>query len=203
MRNYLAVITLLFSSCFNSSSVELSSQDYVSWFSESDLIKEKKTEFVTYKASYLPSQLLAIRDIQGIDSYQNIDLDSIINSYNQAYYFELKIINENNNVNLIKSDVDNYLEYQEKVNSLNFRGSEFFKLSLENEEYFPILTHFEGLSELSNQATFIVAFNKNLNKNHNSNLVFSFEDPYWQSGTNHFTFSFSDIENGPKLIAEK
>ncbi|MEQ8477228.1 hypothetical protein [Fulvivirga sp.] len=198
MSRVYILLLLISLGCKPLSEVKYDADDYMHWFANSSLVKQKQTKYTNLEARLLPVEILAIREL-GSDKLGAAGLDSVIKSYQDALYFELKI-SSTTNINLLKSETSNYEEYKERIHFLNFEAGDVFSLKVGDDSKDNLLYHFEGFSELSNTLNFLVAFEKPENLSSNDKITLSFEDPYWHSGINNFSFEIDEYINHPKLI---
>lgn len=207
MRVILSMMLALVLGCSNTAD-QLAWPEYQEWLKENAelIIKEKHINQLTLKAEYMPADLLAYQEYEESKSSANTTLfDSLRNQYVCGLSFKLSIIADNKGANLMYTGISTMEEYKHRVNVLNFNNEEFLALTIGGEKYKPALSLFEGYNELSNRLTFNVVFTPKefdcgVFEKDVDELTFTFEDPYWNTGVNHFLFRKTDLENIPKLI---
>jgi len=173
---------------------------------ENGLIRTKTIQNVKLTAKFLPSELLAYREWITLES-SHIPFDSIVNEYRQAAVFQFtmeadKLDKKYGSLMYYEAFSQEDLSY--RINLLSFQIESFLSLRDGENKYFPVLSHFEGFDQIGNkitfQASFILSdFDQERFAKISHDVVFSFDDPIWGLGTNHFEFKRKDLHRIPKL----
>lgn len=201
---FVAVVTV---SC-NRTPESLTANEYSTWISseERGFVKQKKVKTVTMTARYLPAQFLAYRDFSN-ENNSGSSYDSIYNFYRCGLTFQFSLqadkLDEEYG-NLKYYDIRSEEELMGRVRFLSFSTTDFFEAQWNNETFYPVLGAFEGFDELENRLTFtavfqIADFNCGNPPENFDNVTFTFEDPLWGMGINHFVFQKPVFDNKPKL----
>jgi len=204
------IIILLLSSmfaCERGTPSELEYSGYQKWLSEykQDFNKSRATSLLTVSGKYLDSDLLAYQEYSNLEEGVNISLDSLKSSYQCGLSFKITLKANDKTTNLLNYQISDYNDYKERINFLNFKIDQFIQLTDGQNSYKPTLGHFEGYNELSNKLVFNLVFNpESYNCGEFSatagNYKLTFDDPYWNSGINHFTFDTKKLKNIPDLV---
>lgn len=201
--HFIIVAIAMMSACSSNQTDRLDQEEYAQWMSSNTyLTKVKKSRYVDIQARYLPSDYMAWKEVTQQEALEEgTSFDSLKKIYSDAMYFEVIVqSNEKGMSNLLQQGALNYADYKERVNKLNFHANDFIELSIDGKTYEPVLFHFESASELSNRLVFHLAFVPEKGQEAPERYQLTFEDPYWHSGINHFTFSSKHINNTPKLV---
>ncbi len=203
-RMNIVLMAAILLACNSGEPDELRWDDYRTWLSDNDAIKkDKKGKFVDISTVFVPVDLLIYRDMATDESYyEGPAIDSLRVKYEESLTFEVSIVANDAAINLLWFNANGYPEYQARVNHLSFHSEDLFQLTAGEEDIHPVLTHFEGYNELSNKIVFHVVFENSPIENLDSDAAIrlTFEDMYWGSGTNHFTYMKKDLTETPKLI---
>ncbi|MEM7106689.1 MAG: hypothetical protein AAF519_00590 [Bacteroidota bacterium] len=176
---------------------------YTSWLAEESngLYKMKQSKNINITATFQPSDFIIYKSLDPDQGYHLQSVDSLRTSLHGSLNFQITISAKNPDVNLLWWGVGSYPDYKQRVNQLSFNAGQMLRLVIDDQESQVLLTHFEGYNELSDKIILHVAFE---NKNgglldSQSKIKLTFEDPFWGSGVNHFTYKMEDITNVPKL----
>ncbi|MEM7549574.1 MAG: hypothetical protein AAF363_07865 [Bacteroidota bacterium] len=212
MKSYivLLIIVVLFG-CSKGSKSSLALEEYQNWLIEhkEQILKTKGTDFLRISAQYLAADYLAFQDLKlSVGSVSQEALDSLSHEYLQTLSFQVNLEASSKENNLLYHKVNGYSEYKQRVNHLNFDLDTFLSLTVNDHRYKPLLGHFEGYHELSNRLIFHVTFKPEEYMNGKfddtiDRLYLTFDDPYWETGINHFTFEREHIEQLPKIALSK
>ncbi|TRX56138.1 hypothetical protein FNH22_17320 [Fulvivirga sp. M361] len=209
MRLSIIILLLanLLSSCGTGADIELSISEYRKWLtsSENGLRKHKKGKLIDVSASFLPSDLLTYRELNAsLAAYSGEMLDSIKTRYDNTLNFTIELSAKQVGENLLWYGLTDYTSYQARIHKLNFNIENFISLKIMDATYYPVLSHFEGYNELSNKLIFHIAFapTKVSLELPGTTVRLTFDDPYWRTGVNHFSFKKEDFDNIPELVIE-
>lgn len=204
------VVLSIMMSCGKSQKFSLSPNDYQSWMVDNveQISRTKQTAIMSIETQYLPSEYLAYQDLKvSGDQLNQVNLDTLNSEYGCSLSFQISLHASDKETNLLYYNARDYSEYKQRVNYLNFNMESFISLQINDNQYRPSLTHFEGYHELSNKLVFHVAFNPseyNCGKFEEStnDIRLTLEDPYWGSGINHFTFKKEHLEQLPQIALQ-
>lgn len=192
------IASLLILGCSGKS--ELDWDEYRSWLGDegNGIVKSKKSRYVSVSARFQPMDYLVFRGA----SFGEADTEDLRANYRGTLNFQFEVSAENNETNLLWLGLSDYNSYKQRINELSFHSKEFFKIKVDDQELYPQFVHFEGYNELSQRLLFHVTFeHKEWDQlDPETKLRFTFEDPYWGSGVNHFTYTKKNLTDIPKLI---
>lgn len=197
-------VYIIFLSIFISCDDEVSSEiDLLDWVNDCDngLLISKRVYGLKMELKYLPPAYLAYKDA----AVDKSDFDSLFNIYNNSYSFLMTIGPDEEkgaDFDIMFADVNNYEEYDERVQNLNFNIKEYVCLQTEKKKYLPVLSNLENTYGLDKARTIYLVFTKD---NENDDLFCSgkidivFNDELFSTGIHHFVFNKNNIDNIPKL----
>jgi hypothetical protein len=180
---------------------------YKQWMSNySPFVKERVVSDIKITARYMPADYLAYKDLKAVNSLvTQQDMDSLSAKFSKGLYFLISLEpTDATKGKLVRRGITTHEEYNRRVQVLSFNMDAFISLEYgQDNTLSPSLVNYEGLHELGDRINFMVVFPE-------SHKVFPdggklrlvFEDPFWQTGTNRFSFEVSQITNIPKLISK-
>jgi len=193
---YVVIICFLFA-CSNQPK-ELNLKDYYAWINntESGLIKQKEGNNIIVEVKYIPAEVLALKSF---NRDQSKSYEQYLEDYNKGINFIMKIDSKNGDVML--EDVEEYADYEQKVNQLNFDIENLIKLRVgKSEAIKPVLTNFENTYGVQSHRIINIVFPISLNGiNKNENIVLLFNDEIFRSGMYSFSYEAEKLKNYPKL----
>lgn len=201
----LAAIILLSILTFGCSQnpAELSWNEYTAWITKeaNGLHKTRQSKNINIAATFQPSDFIAYKSLAPDQGYDLQSIDSLRASLGNSLNFQITISAKDSDINLLWWGIGSYPDYKQRVNQLSFNAGQMIRLAIDDQESQVLLTHFEGYNELSNKVILHVAFEKKngVLLNGKSRIKLTFEDPFWGSGVNHFTYEIEDIANIPRL----
>lgn len=198
--------SFLISACQNPK--ELTPDRYIRWISSKShgFIQNKEVKEVRLQARFLPADYQAYREF--LQSRNTLSFDSILSTYGCGLAFQFTVSAEKTNAlyrNLLNYDIFQQEETLARIRYLNFHIEEFITLTYADKVYKPVLSHFEGYDELGNKMTFqtsfiVPEFPCDRNKSDSlRDVTVTFDDPFWDLGTNHFLFDKKLFINSPRL----
>ncbi|MEO1053054.1 MAG: hypothetical protein AAFX87_20640 [Bacteroidota bacterium] len=196
--------------CGSAFDKEMTWSNYSKWLTSKreSFVKTKEVNGLKITGEYLPADFLAYQEYKSTLTHgQQPNYDTIKKEYACGLSFKVSLKTEEI-TNLLQYQVVDYMQYKERINTLNFDIAEFIQLKIGGENYKPSLSIFEGQNELSNQVTFHLVFTPDeyncgdFNDNVEQ-MKLTFQDPYWDTGVNHFAFTIEEITNLPKLLVDK
>jgi hypothetical protein len=206
MRNQLlffsAVIVLI--SCGKPK--ELAFEKYGRWISseENGLVKSKEVKNASIQVRYLPSEYLAYKEFVGSP---DANFDTIWNAYKCGLTFQVTLSADKADKtygNLMYYQVPSQEELTARIRYLSFSIEEFISLKHGDETYLPVLSNFEGFDQLGNRVSFQVAFivpdyNCAAPQPSFNDITLTFDDPFWDIGSNNFLFEKGVFTELPKI----
>lgn len=199
-------IVLLFSACDSDKGV-LGWSDYQEWMHDesNQLKKVKQVNKINISALYLPADYLGFRDLLSskavIDSagYQQAK-----SNYQCGLTFRILIEPEENGINLLYHKVGSEGAYKARMNALSFSGDQYISMSVGSSVYPPVLVNYEGYNELLNRVIFTAVFRPEeyrcgVFQEELSEVTLTFEDPFWSTGVNNFTYGTSILTDVPQI----
>lgn len=181
--------------------------DYQKWVANesNELKKVKKINDLNISAQFLPADYLTFQELKG----NGVVIDSASykasrKNYQCSLTFRLMLEPEEKGFNLIYYKVSNMAEYGARVNALSFDIDSFIGLNIGDKTYRPVLAHYEGYNELNNRLIFTTVFQpdefscgtfqENVEK-----ITLTFDDPFWSTGVNNFTYGISTLTDVPQI----
>ncbi|MEM8566149.1 MAG: hypothetical protein AAGF85_06780 [Bacteroidota bacterium] len=196
----LSILLVSFCAVACSKKSELGWSEYRAWLGdqENGIVKSKKNRYIRLTSRFQPIDYLAFKDVD----FSSADVKGTRDNYKGTINFQFEVNAEDVDTNLLWLGLADYAGYKQRVNQLSFHSQKFFKMKLGNEKLAPQFVHFEGYNELSKRLLFHVTFEYPLwdQLDPETKLRFTFEDPYWGSGVNHFTYRKKNLTDIPKLI---
>lgn len=208
---FIYFLVFLCTSCWESSDQPMDWNDYQTWLEDNEktLKKEKKVNGLEITLAYRPSELLTYQHLKtdGV-AFSQQDYDSIYKKYQCGLTFDLMLKapkSDPNYSNLIYYNISSQEEYTSRVYYLNFEASDILTLEVNDQLYTPVLTQFAGYQELGNELRIRMVFSPDVYQCGDweidwRELQVVFKDPFWDVGTNRFSFDKHIISDKPKLI---
>lgn len=177
----------------------LGPHEYMEWVASKDALINNQKEIGNYTIAikYLPQDYLALKEFE--KPYTNIDekqFNEARKKFDGHYYFLLRIVDEKNDKSVLRSDINGYGEYADRLNYFAFEAQEDFKLIEGKDTLDCVLHHFENNYNLSPINDITVVFKKNAE---NQDLTFLWKDKTLGLGTVKFFMEKSDLEEIPTL----
>jgi len=209
MRNMLtaALLLLLFTGC-SSQSDTLSWNKYQKWlFGEStDLKKVKQVNDINITAQYLPANYLAYKEMLADDAVMDsTHYKNSLDHYQCGLTFRVLVEPEKGGVNLLYHRVSSEVGYKQRVNALSFEIDQYISMNVGGTEYTPVLAHYEGYNEMLNRLIFTTVFQPEEFKcgsfdASTEKITIQFDDPFWSTGVNNFTYGTASLTDVPQII---
>lgn len=204
---YRCLLTLIVVLGLSSCREKLSSHTaFVKWLDNpsNNLVKEQTVGAIDLKVKYLPAEYLGYEEFIGEED-KVLNLDSLINDYNQSLTFLFTIGPKDGveNIDVLKAGVANYGEFAYRVHDLNFNLAEYVDLKVGDVYYKPVLTRLEDTYGIANHRNFYVVFAPTEQApqaiKESKEFTFRFIDGIFATGINQFHFRKIDITNIPQL----
>jgi hypothetical protein len=193
--------------CNCSEPKQLSWEAYQKWLTKhsDQLIKKKEINAIEVTVRYLPSDLLAYRDIDGGNTALNQNkFDSVRAFYNCGLHFQLVIEADPKSKNLMYFKIQDQDGYTSRVEELSFHAENFVSLDNKGLRSPIVLSHYEGYNELQNKITLHLVFSPEWFtcgkfSTDVRDFTINFDDPYWEMGLIKFKFTPEFIRQIPTL----
>lgn len=181
---------------------------YNKWISKHQnlITKDRVISDVTITVKYLPPELSAYRDLKYMNDLGNQSLfDSLKYLYGCGLQFQLILEADPAKNNLLFYKTMDQTDFKIRIETLSFKADEFISMEHGGEEVYPVLFQYEGYNELANRITIHCAFAPtwykcSFSELSNQKITIVFKDPYWDTGTNRFSFDSDQLKKIPSLI---
>ncbi|WP_298487870.1 hypothetical protein [uncultured Maribacter sp.] len=178
--------------------------EFLYWLNqiENGYLKRNSANGFSLSLKYLPPEYLAYLEVKkgGLDSDEKYE--SLFNEFNKSRTFLFTIEHQIPGVDATNYNIQSVSEFKERVSKLNFQIKEYIFFKTENGKKFkPVLTTFENLYEIGGKKTFYIVFSKVKEIEDDSDKIdIVFEDPFFETGINHFVFDKKKIKCLPELL---
>lgn len=171
------------------------------------LFVTKTINGVSLSVKFLPPEYLAYKELNGRHPSKNV-IDSTVNIYHHCITFLLTMKMENRDPetktgDLMYKDITSPEQYDDRLQDLSFKMSEYVKLETELNTYTPVLHTFENTYGISAARSIYLVFALKDNNNDDlftsENLDIVFDDHVFMTGISHFRFRRKDLDNIPQL----
>ena len=203
--NLFIICTLALVGC---NSNTLSEKEYYKYLNNPDnnLISIKEVNGFELKVKYLPPPLLAYRESNTDGgAFDKPLFDSLLNVYEGGYSFLFSI--EDKNIkpgqDIVQYGVTSEVEFKQRFNELHFNLSEYVWMETDSTKKAPQLSILESTFELSGPKTFYLVFEQEENKSDIDEVKVVFNDIFFGTGINRFTFNTTDLRNTPQIQVSK
>lgn len=176
---------------------------FLEWLNKPENGYVKKTHtngfFLTLK--YLPPEYLAYTESKSEDLNGNGNGVALLDEFKGARTFLLSIEHDIAGSDISNYGVRNLMEYKKRINELNFNIKDYiFMKNGDGTKHKPVLTTFENVYEIGGKKSFYLVFaNRQKGKSVPEILDIVFQDPFFETGINHFVFKTQNIDNLPPL----
>ncbi|MFN3402660.1 MAG: hypothetical protein ACK40G_01105 [Cytophagaceae bacterium] len=203
MKHYLLFILILFSSCKSDFTSE---KQMHAWINnpENGIIKSKTIGDLSYTIKYLPPEFLAFNELKRSEKTSQAYIDSLILYYNGSLTFLLTIeVKDAPNGNSpLTMNINNYAEYKDRIEKLNFELDDFLTLVVNEKNFKPLVWTLENTYNIGNKSNLFIVFGDNVNGENllnNQNLELVFNDELFMTGINKFNFDTEKMKNIPSI----
>lgn len=182
--------------------------DYQKWVTHesNELKKVKKVNSLNISAQFLPADYLTFQELKrdGI-AIDSVNYKSSKKNYQCGLTFRLMLEPEQKGVNLLYHKVSNMAEYGARVSTLSFDIDRFIGMRIGGKTYAPVLANYEGYNELNNRLIFTTVFQPEEFSCGSfgpgtEKVTLTFDDPFWSTGVNNFTYNTSTLTDVPQII---
>ena len=178
-----------------------SERAFLKWINnpESGFVKKTSANGFSLQMKYMPPEYLAIIEMSKEEAEMEINI--LTKQFEDSRTFLLTVEHDISGIDVTNYGVNNMPEFKERMNELNFQIKDYlFLRTEEGKKIRPVLTTFENLYEIGGKKSFYVVFPKEQEiKMATENLDIVFEDPFFDTGINHFMFKTEKIDNLPPL----
>lgn len=166
-----------------------SMQDLTTYLNDTDngYVKSRTIGNKKITVKYLPREYLQLRNGKVADASQE----------HLNRYFLLSIGYTENKGDIMYDQVYDMNEFAGRSQELNFRLDQYLKLKVGDKEFYPVLTSMENTYGLQSHRNFMVVFSPQETEEElysSEELIFTFDDPGFQTGVNHFQFNTEEID---------
>lgn len=189
-------------SCGKSFSTEKELYQYLSE-EKNGLTETRDMGGVVFKMKYLPNEYLVYNELKNT-LYTEIEVDSLRSLFENSVNFMLTIDFKNVEAgdNALGYGTEDYSQYKERIEKLNFSLDQFLTLETDQRTFVPVLWNLENTYTVGNKRNllitfgdkeFIDAFSKG------TTLDITFNDEIFYTGIAHFVFNKSQMESIPSI----
>lgn len=174
-------------------------QEYVNWMQDlkNGFRKEKRMDDLDFVLQYKPYEYIVCME-QREEKIHDTLLKSRIDELKGVQYFDLKILLNEQEGELLKYKISSNDQYQKRVNYFAFGMQDDIQLVEGNDTLPCVLYHFERTYDVAPYCTILVGFNLDKN-NFQKQKTFLFHDKTFNKGLLKFTFKENRLTNLPKL----
>ncbi len=181
--------------------------DYQKWVAnESNQLKKvKRVNGLNLSAQYLPADYLAFQELKRDNAtIDSVNYKSARRNYQCGLTFRVMLEPQQKGVNLLHHKVSNTAEYGARVNALSFDIDRFIGMTIGDRTYTPVLSNYEGYNELNNRLIFTTVFQPEefacgVFQADTDKITLTFDDPFWSTGVNNFTYGTSILTDVPQI----
>lgn len=212
MRYFLPIFFLLLAACTRPgktamtsadlkdlSKQEMSKDEFVGWCAAEDNPQKHSQQIgdKVFEVKFLPAPLLAIREA-GTDATAEM-LAAAEEHYTDLVYFKLEIRGENAKGELLKQDLKNAAEYQQRVMYCSFRIQNDISLVTDKGDSIACaICQFERAFDVAPVTDFTIAFDRKAIGNAKS-LTIILNDNLFHNGLVKFSFTEEELKCTPKI----
>ena len=185
---------------------KLSYQELIKWVNDSKngLCSSHERKEISFRAVYMPSPLLASKEMRSQNAKGKKIYDSLVTQYDTEYTFVVTLapVSDKPNSDIMYKDIDNKEEYKKRFLEMNFDLKNMFSLKIGDQIVQPEVYSFENTYGLSKGRSIYLVFNKKQfgpSSEKPSELDLIFNDEVFNTGINHFVFPLDKINNIPEL----
>lgn len=183
----------------NISLSQYSPLDYLKWVeSEDGLRATKKIEKIEFQLQLTPSNYLVLKEnLDSLNDFSESKLIASTKTYDELQYFKLRISIDEFHDEIIKYNIRNDNEYEERVKYFSFYMQNNFKL-IDGIDTLPcVMFNYERTFNLTPNSNFQIAFPSTLNK---ASKTLVYDDIYLGTGKVMLTINKEKIKLIPKII---
>ena len=183
----------------------------LSWMSnpKNGLQRSRSTGGLEVSFQYLPPSYLALREAKSMPACNTAQFDSLLNLYNKDYSFVMTLgpdAEAGETFDVMYAGVESEVDYNERVQQLNFEIASYLKLKTPLGEYAPVLSRLENTYGLARNRKIFLVFNTD---NPNSDLFtanelgLTFNDALFGTGIRHYVFDRTQLMQAPEIDLQK
>lgn len=192
-----------------SSAESVTPMGYMSWMENAGngIHVQKKIGDYTFMAFYKPLEYVALLDLKK-DSITEKKMKEKINEYKGLQYFTFRITSDNQQKELLKTNLNSEEDYYARIEYFSFKLQNDLKLIDGKDTLDCSLFHFERVYGLVSYATFVIGFpltkkeEKDLattDKIVNGNKTLFYEDRIFGAGNIYMTIKEENLNRIPAL----
>lgn len=176
---------------------ELEKQEFITFYKKNSLLhKQKNIAGINYTLSFIPQELMAMREVG--ENVSSKEINAALAHYSDMNYFDFQIDIPGYNDELLKYRVDGKGNYEQRLKYCSFAIQNDLKILLNSKDTIDCgLVHYEREFNLAPRVKFVVAFPKwkeNINE-----ITFLFDDNLFNQGYIKLSMNNKNIINAPKL----
>ncbi len=177
----------------------LSVKDYIMWMQDlkNGFRKEKNMGDLNFILQYKPYEYIICMEEREEKIYDTL-LKSRINDLSGIQYYDLKILLNEKEGELLKYNLSSNDEYEKRIKYFAYEMQNDIELVEGNDTLPCILYHFERTYDVAPYCTVLVGFNKKEGDSEKQR-TFLFHDKTFNKGLLKFTFKENRLKNLPKL----
>jgi hypothetical protein len=174
-------------------------KDFIKWTADlnNELVKNKKFSEINYNISYMPAPTLAYIELKGED-FTKEQFDKAKSNYASMSYFNLRIELPAGSGELLKYNVSNSNEYNDRLSYMSFKMQNDIYLVQGNDTLSPGLFHYERIFEVASYATVMFAFD-NFKFDRQKELTIIYDDHLFKKGYIKCTYRSNQLIDFPNI----
>lgn len=179
----------------------LAPKAYSRWVNQvvdNPLIKKKKIENINFELKYVPVSQMINNDLRK-EKIHKQEFDSLYVEYSGMEYYELKLSIDNFNEEIIRYNLTEVNQYQERVKYLSFEMQKDIKLTQNNEVVDCDLFHFERTYGTAPHAKILLGFSKEKIQEGIKERTIEINDKLFNKGLLKYNWTSESLENIPKI----
>jgi hypothetical protein len=204
MRFFSYILILLW--CQSCHSDFDSEKELYKWMADekNGLVKSKDMGRVIFKIKYLPPEYVAFNEIKNKKNYSKATVDSLVNEFSKTKNFLMtfEFKDKSTGDNVLMNGTENYNEYKERIEKLNFGLDEYLSMNTDKGEFIPLLWTLENTYTLGDKRSLYIVFGDNKSESVLLNapeLDLVFNDEIFYTGISHFVFKKDQLDAVPKI----
>ena len=181
--------------------LELSPKEYSNWvnqYNQNPLIKEKKIDQINYELKFVPVAQMINNDLRKKEITKK-EYDSLYREYSGMEYYQLKLSIDDFNEEIIKYNLINAIQYQDRIKYVSFQMQNDINLEFEGNIVPCDLYHYERTYGVAPHAKILLGFSKEKIKEDIKERTIVFDDQLFNKGLIKYNYTSDQLENIPKI----
>lgn len=173
--------------------------DYLKWVESYDGLRvSKRIEKIEFQLQYMPAEYMVVKMYKdSLNTLNNVRLKASAKGYEQLQYFKLRISIDDFNDEIVKYNIRNDFEYEERVKYYSFNMQHRLKLIDGNDTLPCVMYNYERTFNLTPNSNFQLAFPVTGNK---SNKTLIIDDLYLGTGKVMMALPEEKIKSIPQIV---